>query len=138
MHSTTGLDPHFTRALADVVAHWVRQNPDLIGRLGRAHQLVLSGAVSAFPDRLCHSVRSSRGDRTYTACLTGRWCECPDFVGENAPRGWCKHLLAVAAGGAAMRLLDRRGLADGDLGAAAWSWRWLLANTQARQQEAVA
>jgi len=135
MVSTT--DP-FARAVADVVAHWARRNPDLLGRLGRAHQLVLSDAVSADHDRQCHAVRSSREDRAYTVSLIGRWCECPDFVGENAPRGWCKHLLAVAAGGAAMRLLHRRGQFSGDLGDAAWSWRWLLANTQARQQEAVA
>jgi len=130
MVPTTGTA--FTRAVADVVAHWVRRNPDLLARLGRAHQLVLTGAVTADRSRPCHLVRSATAPGlVYTVSLFGRTCECPDFLDGGAPRGWCKHLLAVAAGGAAMRLLARRGLATGDLGDAATYWRWLGARQEA-------
>lgn len=130
MVPTTGTA--FTRAVADVVAHWVRRNPDLLARLGRAHQLILTGAVSADPSRQCHQVRSAREPGlVYAVSLFGRSCDCPDHVDAGAPRGWCKHLLAVAAGGAAMRLLARRGLAVGELGDAATYWRWLVTQQEA-------
>jgi hypothetical protein len=114
-----------TDAVADVIADWVACNPDLIGRLARAHQLVISGAIVWDPDTRGHVVRSaSSPDTWYRVSLRHRTCQCPDHVGAGAPRGWCKHLLALATIAAADRLLARRGLATAT-SEAAYEWRQL-------------
>jgi hypothetical protein len=98
-------------AIAEVVAHWVSTNPDLASRLDRAHTTALSDGILWDPDLLSHVVRSSDASRWYGVDLAGRSCSCPDHRDQYAPRGWCKHLLAVAILGAAELLMIRRGLA---------------------------
>ena len=100
-----------SQAIAEVVAHWVRLNPDLLARLGRAHDIAVSDRIVWDPDQRAHVVRSSDGSRWYRVDLAGRSCACPDHRDGGAPRGWCKHLLALAVVGAAELLMRRRGVA---------------------------
>lgn len=97
-------------AISEVVAHWVSCNPDLLARLGRAHSIALSDGIVWDPDQRSHVVRSSDASRWYRVDLAGRSCSCPDHRDQFAPRGWCKHLLAIAILGAAELLLIRRGV----------------------------
>lgn len=98
------------QAIADTVRHWAAQpaNAPLLSRLQRAHVIALSPAVIWDPDQRAHVVRSSDGSQWYRVDLVARSCSCPDSVDGRAPRGWCKHLLAVAILGAAEHLLIRR------------------------------
>ena len=65
--------------------------PELNARIQRAVSMVRAGNVQLRGDELA-AVRNG-GDVPYEVTLDG--CSCEDFVRGNAPRGMCKHRLAV-------------------------------------------
>lgn len=125
-----------TASVAHVVAHLVSRNPDLLGRLGRAHELVQQRAVSWSPELGVHVVASQSNPLgTYAVSLPERSCACPDQ--PRAPRGWCKHILAVAILGMAEEYEARQCVAV-DTSETAQAWRKLVRAYLAEQQQAAA
>lgn len=114
-------------ALARVVAHWSARNPDLLSRLAKAHAIAReTGAVRWDGRHLVHRVRSQANPAgVYRVALVHRSCTCPDQ--PSAPRGWCKHLLAVALLGAAASLVGGELVAD----PSARRWRELVTRSAA-------
>jgi hypothetical protein len=129
--------PTTEQSVARVVEHLVARNPDLVGRLQRAHQLVQDGAVS-WSEELGAFVVESQSNRLgqYTISLTARTCTCPDQP-TRAPRGWCKHLLAVVVLGMADEVQARAALAVAT-SYAACQWRLLRRGCQQQNARAVA
>ena len=65
--------------------------PELNARIQRAVSIVRAGGVQLRGDDLAAVVNG--GEAPYE--VTGEGCACEDFVRGNAPRGRCKHRLAV-------------------------------------------
>jgi len=84
-----------------VIRKWIRKNPDLVARLERAHAIVRNADIAYDVEQKCWYVESSDGSTYYAVNLSARQCQCPDSLEGKAPRGWCKHLLALAIVGAA-------------------------------------
>ena len=65
--------------------------PELNARLQRAVSIVRAGGVQLRGDDL--AAVANGGEAPYE--VTGEGCACEDFARGNAPRGMCKHRLAV-------------------------------------------
>ena len=65
--------------------------PELNARIQRAVSIVRAGGVQLRGDDL--AAVANGGEAPYE--VTGEGCACEDFVRGNAPRGMCKHRLAV-------------------------------------------
>ena len=65
--------------------------PELNARIQRAVSIVRAGGVQLHGDDL--AAVTNGGEAPYE--VTGEGCACEDFVRGNAPRGMCKHRLAV-------------------------------------------
>ena len=65
--------------------------PELNARIQRAVSIVRAGGVELRGENL--AVVANGGEAPYE--VTGEGCACEDFVRGNAPRGMCKHRLAV-------------------------------------------
>ena len=87
-----------------VVRHFTSKNPDLLNRIERAHAIARTAGAIEFradcerggPSPRWYVLASNQED-WYQVDLHDRTCTCPD----EAPRGWCKHLLALAIVGSA-------------------------------------
>src|SRR5262245_29236845 len=116
--------PTTEQARDRVVEHLVSRNPDLVGRLQRAHRLVQADAVSWSDELNAWVIGSQSNSRGwYTVSLVARTCTCPDQP-TRAPRGWCKHRLSVVLIGMADVYQARCGLAVATSDAAC-QWRQL-------------
>ena len=81
----------FTQTVLTVAAHAKAALPEANGRVDRARDLVLAGAVVHNPDG-SFTVRSqNEREKTYT--VEDGTCQCPDA--EKAPEGRCKHLIST-------------------------------------------
>lgn len=120
--------PTTDQAVSRVVEHLISRNPELAGRLERAQQLVQAGGVDWSEDLGIHIVTSqSNPAGAYQISLADRTCTCPDR--PRAPRGWCKHLLAVTIVGLADRYQARAALAVAT-SPEAGQWRQLVRRAQ--------
>src|SRR5215210_204579 len=88
-HSTPA--PEFSFAtLRRLVENGQERHPALAGRMAKAAQIVTLRAIT--PEGDGYRVQSEcEADRYYH--VSPNACECPDFA--RAPRGYCKHRLAV-------------------------------------------
>lgn len=98
------LPPLAAPSLADLQAlraRLVDRSPALLDRFGRAAAVLVAGVPVPAPDGLAWRVPSaSDAGTTYTVAASSTGCPvgpctCPDW--PKAPKGWCKHRLAVAA-----------------------------------------
>jgi hypothetical protein len=77
-------------AVATVSAKAKAHLPEAQGRVEKAEQLVLSGAVELMADGQARVASQSQSQTTYH--ITNGTCDCPDF--PRAPHGQCKHKIA--------------------------------------------
>lgn len=126
--------------LARQVEHWSARHASdkgMLARLTRAHEIVRAGdRILWDPDIRSHVVRSCADPAIwYVVNLEVRWCACPDHQQGDAPRGWCKHLLALALVGAVDEVARRAAARTGRRRSVTWAgWHWL----KLQRQEVVA
>ena len=76
-----------------LIAHGKARYPELSSRLERALVVIYFRSMERLPTGQW-VITGERGDGSYTVAAGGTDCTCPDAL-HCAPRGLCKHRLAV-------------------------------------------
>jgi hypothetical protein len=106
--------------IRDVVNRGKARHPELAGRMEKAAMLLLLRRVEPETEGVWRVEPEREPDRFYRVTADG--CECPDIA--RAPRGYCKHRIAVLLLHACREHEQKRRLAaDKTLLAYAATWR---------------
>jgi hypothetical protein len=77
--------------IRDVVSRGKARHPELAGRMEKAAMLLILRRVEPETEGIWRVESEREPDRFYRVMPDG--CECPDIA--RAPRGYCKHRIAV-------------------------------------------
>jgi hypothetical protein len=94
MLTTTPERTHYRALVAEIAAKAQAKLPECNGRVAKAVALVLQGDVEGLNDDGSWRVGSCTDPLT-THRVSGTSCSCDDSQYGRAPRGLCKHVLAV-------------------------------------------
>jgi hypothetical protein len=103
-HPPLTAQPGWHETVAEVAAQAQAALPSAPGRVEKAEQLVLAGAVTLLADGTA-TVQSQQDPATVYTVRQGH-CPCPDF--STAPEGQCKHRIAVWMAKRATVLMTQR------------------------------
>lgn len=98
-------------AVAQAATHARQAFPESHGRIDKAVQLVLEGAVELLDGGKARVTSQHDGITRYF--VVNGTCDCPDFA--RAPAGWCKHRVARALTVKARQIAKTLGMAAGQV-----------------------